>query len=137
MWNDRDKMVWVAQFPLEFTGLVEELTWRPCHRGRYADSSRGKMHVLMYPECPDGLVRDHISGNGFDNRRENIRFVPQKHNGFNRRTRKYPPGVRVSAGQQFRAELSLGYFKTVDEAHEAWKTAYVAVYGELPECVAS
>ena len=45
------------------------------------------MHALVIGTKP-GMVRDHINGNGMDNRRFNLRFCTRKQNFFNSRKRK-------------------------------------------------
>lgn len=43
-----------------------------------------RLHTFIIGKPPDGLVIDHINGNGLDNRRENLRFVTPKENARNR-----------------------------------------------------
>lgn len=72
---------------------VQWLKWRllsDCHR-RYAyacvDGVVIFMHRLIYPPG-DGLVIDHIDGDGLNNRRANLRHVTKSQNAFNARLSK-------------------------------------------------
>jgi len=96
------------------------------------------MQCLLFP-CPDGMVRDHINTDGFDNRSDNIRIVTPSHNSLNLSKRVRKHGVQLNShggrSKRYAARLSLGTYETEDEAHEAWKSAYKSVFGKLPECV--
>lgn len=89
------------------------------------------MHGFLFPDCPEGFVRDHINADGFDNREENIRIIPHWVNMKNprNRNRKRLPGVRYdSSTGSFYA--SLGPYETEEEAHSVWN-AYAASLGYL------
>lgn len=92
------------------------------------------MHRVLF--CPPpGTETDHISGNGLDNRQENLRAVTHAINNANRvhrnrnRIHDLPLGVHHS-GRKFRAQIGvdghircLGTFATPEEAHAAYMAA--------------
>ena len=45
------------------------------------------LHHMILPDCPDGMVRDHINLNKMDNRKENLRVVTRSINNANKRYR--------------------------------------------------
>lgn len=76
---------------------------------------------------------DHINGNGLDNTRVNLRVVSHRQNCQNRhnfRTSEYP-GVSWNKTMKSwaasieinRESKNLGYFKTEEKAHEAYRKA--------------
>lgn len=97
----------------------------------------------MYGEIPDGTEIDHINGVKADNRLSNLRAATSEQNKWNRTaTRTSRTGIK---GVTFHKPSSLysvdikkngkrhhiGYFKTAEEAHEAYKEAAANLHGEF------
>ena len=75
---------WLSQYKWLATGNEK--------RGFYAGRRVGAKLLLMHREImqpPAGMVVDHISGNGLDERRANLRVCSQKRNSHNRRPTRW------------------------------------------------
>ncbi len=96
--------------------------------------------VIMSPR--PGSVVDHISGDGLDNRRRNLRVCSQAQNSANRRAAIYGTSAyrgvfwREDAGK-WAASISvagrsyhLGFFETEEEAARAWDIEALKHRGE-------
>ena len=97
------------------------------------------MHAAILP-APKGMVRDHINGNGLDNRRVNLRIVTPLRNSWNQKTfannRLGVAGVR-KRNNRFQARITLlgkqefiGSFDTLESAKEARRQREIEVRGE-------
>ena len=101
--------------------------------------------VLMHREllaAPRGMEVDHISGDGLDNRRCNIRIATSrqnKHNqGIRRSNKSGYKGVHLNRNGRWRARmripgghLHLGYFDTAELANAAYCAAARKYQGEF------
>lgn len=103
-------------------------------------SSTVTMHNFLMGRSINGLVIDHINGNGLDNRRENLRFVTNRHNSQNtvarrlgKTTSRYVGVNWMKSKNKWRAEAMvngkrrhLGLFLTEELA----ASAYLVAIGE-------
>jgi len=110
-----------------------------------------KMHRVI-AEANPGQIVDHVNGNGLDNRRRNLRIATPSLNQANRRVAigrhgvkgvHYIPytqnkGKRWDRAKPWKAEItvsrrtiSIGYFKTKDEAAAAYDVAAKRYFGEF------
>ena len=99
-------------------------------------------HVYAFPDCPDGLVRDHIDGNKLNNVRENMRFITQQNNARNRTLRSKNKSGRIGVvwskrDNKWRAkiktdgkEIHLGSFAKLEDAVKAREDAEEKYFGE-------
>lgn len=117
---------------------------RRIHRRLGKDKYAGTfiyMHRLIM-DLPEGMVIDHIDGNGLDNREKNLRVCSQKQNLYNRKVQsnnklgvkgvrwnkhknRFEPNITVDG-----KKIYLGRYKTVEEASEAYKKAAIKHFGE-------
>ncbi len=112
--------------------LVSQFTWWP-HFGRhkhltpyavskaYHDNTytRIYMHRLIM-QAPDGVLVDHVNGNGLDNRRSNLRFANKSLNAVNRHIPVSKVGFR---GVDLHGRLKDGtamYRARVGGGHNTW-----------------
>lgn len=92
---------------------------------------------------PRDMFVDHINGNGLDNRRTNLRLATREQNARNaKRPRTSSSGLKGACwdrrDQRWRStirldgrKVSLGYFRTAEEAHRAYCEASAKHYGEF------
>ncbi len=145
---------YIATIDAADVALVEGVNWcattDPHNRTVYA--LRGalidgrwttiKLHrQIMDP--PHGLQVDHISGDGLDCRRDNMRLATRAQNVHNsRRSRANTSGFKgVSwhvGGQKWQAMIwgrgknkHLGHFTTPEEAHQAYVEAAERLWGDF------
>lgn len=120
-------------------------------RGRiyqYVESKIDGKHVLFHRlllAAPDGMVVDHINGNGLDNRRCNLRLCSHSENMRNRKINAnhaygYKGVGRRSKGGRFYAEIRAGSirmkrggFETAEEASIAYAEMATALHGEFAQ----
>ena len=127
----------VAIVDLALVPLVETYQWRGRHRGTntYAYAVGGNrvlLHRLVMGLPALGLV-DHLSGDGLDCRRANLRLTTVSINQFNSKNRPNKTGARgvtLDRSGRFRAQIGLnnriiylGSFKTLPEAVAARQAA--------------
>lgn len=99
-------------------------------------------HVYAFPDCPEGMVRDHIDGDRLNNTRKNIRFITQKNNTRNRTLKSRNKSGRVGVvwskrDNNWRArikpdgkEVHLGSFAKLEDAIKAREEAEGKYFGE-------
>jgi hypothetical protein len=96
------------------------------------------LHQLILGPDAIGKITDHKNGNTLDNRKENLRAGTQRQNCQNKAshragrlvgTRFHPVLKKWQARIVVdKARKSLGYFKTEQEAHEAYMKAFNEIY---------
>lgn len=106
----------------------------------WVENQHTRLHRLIMNR-PKGMV-DHINGDKLDNRRNNLRIVTPSQNAINKKIRRdSKTGIR---GVRYRWQygfwqaritregkrVSLGHFKTKEEATKAYQKAAPQVYGE-------
>ena len=132
--------------------LIEEFNWyaRVSRSTTYAQRSTridGKRQVILMHrvimDAPDGMQVDHISCDGLDNRRENMRLATRAQNsqnsriridnksGFkgvcwNKKCKKWSAQITV-----FNKGKHLGLFTTPESAHAAYVDAANRLFGEF------
>ena len=89
-----------------------------------------KMHHLVFGTPPEGMMIDHINGNGLDNRKANLRFVTNRQNCMNRHQKKssqYPGVTRNKRSGVWNAQAQvngkhkhIGTYCTEIEAYNAY-----------------
>jgi len=94
------------------------------------------MHRLLVGAWGQEIV-DHIDGDGLNNTRANLRIGTQSQNCVNRRT---TPGIHLRGARPKKGkwqayikyqgkQVSLGYYGTEQEAHEAYLSAAKSLHG--------
>lgn len=104
----------------------------------YREDNKAKtlrMHTLIMGEPPRGMVVDHISGDGLDNRRSNLRIISRRENSSNRHIRKrsnsqYQGVFHDKRIDRYRARVRvngklrvIGSFEREVDAHKAYDGA--------------
>lgn len=109
-----------------------------------ADGRRGAISMHRQISCsPDGMEVDHRDGDGLNNRRMNLRVATKSQNQSNRKTsilsqtglkgvtpykRDGTWHARISLNGR---RISLGYYKTPEDAHSAYCNASAKLHGEF------
>lgn len=128
--------------------LVQDMNWqafvRPAMSGGFlpiyaagvtllknGPRKRLLLHKVILP-VPDGMVVDHINGDGLDNRRCNLRPATHSQNSRNKRPRK--DGAAIGVYQEVSGKWTIGWkmggFATYQDAAEARHRLRVAMEGE-------
>ena len=102
-----------------------------------------RMHRLLLGLTDRRIYTDHINGNGLDNSRSNLRVCFSSENQRNRgaqvnNTSGYKGVSRRAYRGDWQAQIwakgknrHLGYFKTPEEAHQAYCRAALEMHGEF------
>ena len=121
--------------------------WSLTNRGYAATKfrnlrSRIFFHKYAFPDCPNGMVCDHIDGNRLNNTRQNIRFVTSVQNCKNHKVSKSnTSGYTGVSWQKMRKSwvayinfegkrIHLGCFLNLQDAIAARKQAEIKYFGE-------
>lgn len=115
-----------------------------CYASRHSSKVEGRKTILMHRvilDCPDGLVIDHINGNGLDNRCCNLRICTQEQNLRNRQlhrsNRSGYHGVQASRGKWCASiridgqNIRIGWFDDPIEAAKAYDERALNEFGEF------
>ena len=99
-----------------------------------------RMHRLLMPDSPQ---IDHINHNGLDNRKENLRACNNRENNCNKNFQRNPKsgytGIRYNekVGSYYvrimvhKKQISLGHYKTLEEALEARRQGEIKYFGNF------
>lgn len=102
-----------------------------------------RIHRLI---IPDSVQIDHINHNGLDNRKSNLRTCNNRENNCNKNFSRNPKsgytGIRYNekANSYYvrmmvnKREISLGHYKSLEEAIEARKQGEEKYFGEFKYC---
>lgn len=108
--------------------MVAEFSWH-IHPGQHTwyartniEQQKTLMHQWLMGFVPfAGAVVDHINGDGWDNRRENLRWVTERQNRHNRRRRPLPfVGIRRRSDTEWLADGSARIYGNMLQAALAY-----------------
>lgn len=134
-----------VKIDLDDIDLLSKYKWRMVSK-RYAMTDVNKKKVFMHHkliDVPEGMVVDHINGNGLDNRRSNLRCCTQADNTKNQKLRSTNKtgytGVQwvESRGRWYvyimvsYKNIFLGSYDNINDAIEARKIAEEKYFGEF------
>jgi len=121
--------------------IIPEEQRVPDHQGRVRRtksilySAHRLAYTLMGQTVPVDMVIDHINNDPWDNRWENLRLLTQRENCRNRgasyhKKSKLPRNIFCVRGE-YAVKMTVGTYKTVEEALAARNSAEVAVFGKV------
>jgi hypothetical protein len=112
------------------------------YAGNWSKGRKFLMHRVI-AKTPDGMVTDHIDGDGLNNLRSNLRPATKAENSFNAKlssanTSGYKGVSWYKAGRKWRAIINvrgrvvlLGAFHSAEAAAEAYARASAELHGEF------
>lgn len=131
-------------FDLEDYDKIKNYTWLVRQNG-YVETTINNKSIKqhrMIMNSPDDLDIDHINGIRNDNRRRNLRMATKSNNNKNRKininnttgakgVRKLPSNNYCSTIQCNGHRITIGTFKTIKEAADAYDKKAVELFGEF------
>jgi hypothetical protein len=123
---------------------LNQFKWCVQGNGRYVRRLSGYKQVLMHrfimqPE--NGMVVDHLNGDGLDNRRCNLRVATPSQNGANRKSivgnskyigvHKLKNGTFLSYIKKNYKRTSIGVFNSEEKAAKAYNIKALELFGEF------
>lgn len=133
-------------FDLEDYDKIKNFCWHETEDGYMATRVGNKAHFMMHRlimDCLNGMDVDHISHNGADNRKNNLRMCTRQQNNRNKRkTDKNTSGVVGVCWNKMRKKwqasimvdkknIYLGLYNDINEATKARKEAEIKYFGEF------
>lgn len=125
---------------------LNQWKWTALKNGKkfYAFRMERKKGILMHRvvnQTPDGMMADHIDGNGLNNQKSNLRSCTPSENTRNQLPRegRYKGVVENNGrGKRWRAQLwmnhkciHLGYYEIAEEAARAYDRAAKKFFGQF------
>lgn len=130
--------------------VFREYSWHAstCKKSTYVLSNHSKpalrLHRLLM-NCPEGMVVDHINGNGLDNRRKNLRICTVAENNRNKKPERLETNTSKYKGVYWRPErkkwiarlwhnnkkIQFGSFVKEIDAALAYNAGAKRVFGEF------
>lgn len=129
--------------------LIKSYLWRPVqtkgsrtfYATTHANGRNLRMHRVILGEYDPKNKLDHINGNGIDNRRSNLRRCDSQQNSMNSQIYKNNRlGLKGVSKMKYgykatisinREPIYLGFFKTPEEAANAYDSKAIELFGEF------
>ena len=107
----------------------------------YKNGKRTSLYIQnLIMNCPKGMEIDHINGDGFDNRKQNLRLCTRQQNSMNQHRVSPTTGYKgvylkkgwFYAGLEIKGKgIHLGIHKTAMEAAKAYNEGAKKYFGEF------
>lgn len=132
-YEDYDRLLKMGKWHYSKGGYVCKTKVFPRINGKQPKESVYMHRIIM--NTPDGMVTDHIDGNGLNNQKSNLRICTQAENNLNKKIKGKYKGIKFYQGKwhseiKFKGEYKyLGSYESAEQAALAYNEVAKELHG--------